>query len=173
MTNTPSPIADTYWVIPGRFMAGRNPLAMPGVIDEKNIKAMLACGIDTFIDLTHKDEFGGVAYAPILEKYQHEKEYQYFNHPIVDFGLPTQTEMSAILRRIHRALKEGCNIYLHCYAGLGRTGTVVGCFLVERGLTGREALAEIIRMRSDLDGGGQFSPQTGEQKQFVMNWKKG
>ena len=154
-------------------MAGRNPLAMPGADDEKNIQAMLACGIDTFIDLTHKDEFGGVAYAPILEKVQSKKEYQYFNFPIVDFGLPTQTDMAIILQHIYRALQEDRNIYLHCYAGLGRTGTVVGCFLVERGLTGSEALSEIIRLRSGLDGGGQFSPQTDGQKQFVMNWKKG
>lgn len=172
MTSIPSPIPDTYWVIPGRLMAGRNPLAMPYKDINETIHAITEVGIDTFIDLTHHHEFGNQSYAPILGRFQNEKVCQYFNHPIVDFGLPAREEMVIILQRIMHALKEGRNIYLHCYAGLGRTGTVVGCFLVERGLSGIDALAEIMRMRYDLDGGEQFSPQTGEQKQFVMNWKK-
>ena len=41
------------------------------------------------------------------------------------------------------ALGEGRTVYVHCWGGIGRTGTVVGCWLVRHGLTGRGALDQI------------------------------
>ena len=40
-------------------------------------------------------------------------------------------------------LQTGRKIYLHCWGGIGRTGTTVGCYLVRSGKTGEEALRQL------------------------------
>ena len=39
--------------------------------------------------------------------------------------------MREILDCLDDALRSGRKVYVHCRAGIGRTGTVVGCLLVE------------------------------------------
>ena len=49
--------------------------------------------------------------------------------------------MRRIQDEIASALAAGRNVYIHCRAGIGRTGLVAGCFLVEQGRDGERALA--------------------------------
>ena len=51
--------------------------------------------------------------------------------------------MSDILDAIDAALRDGKTVYVHCWGGVGRTGTVIGCWLVRHGKTGDEALSQI------------------------------
>jgi protein-tyrosine phosphatase len=73
--------------------------------------------------------------------------------------------MEQVLRFVAEQLREQRTIYLHCKGGRGRTGTVVGCYLVEEGRTGGEALAAIRRWC-----GHAYSPETDEQKDMVRSW---
>ena len=50
--------------------------------------------------------------------------------------------MASILDAIDAALDGGKTVYVHCWGGVGRTGTVVGCWLVRHGKTGDEALRQ-------------------------------
>jgi protein-tyrosine phosphatase len=79
--------------------------------------------------------------------------------------------MTSVLDEIDRALAAGHNVYLHCYAGLGRTGTVVGCFLVRHGLAGDEALRAIRELRRETAFPDSPSPQTEEQARMVRRWR--
>ena len=63
-------------------------------------------------------------------------------------------------------------IYLHCYGGKGRTGTVVGCFLVEQGFTGEEALEQIEALRGEKLMKDGPSPETDAQRAMVIDWRK-
>jgi len=76
-------------------------------------------------------------------------------------------------RTIDAALAEGNVVYVHCYGGIGRTGTVVGCYLVRHGLSGREALVEIVRLRRDTPDGFKRSPENDWQEQMVLDWPIG
>ena len=58
--------------------------------------------------------------------------------------------MNAVLDMLDTALQAGQAVYLHCWAGIGRTGTVVGCYLVRHGLTGEQALARLVTLRAGL-----------------------
>lgn len=58
-------------------------------------------------------------------------------YPIADFGRPTSTDsLSAFLDELLRRLRRAETIYLHCFAGIGRTGTVLACLLKTAGAAG-------------------------------------
>jgi protein-tyrosine phosphatase len=81
--------------------------------------------------------------------------------------------MIEILDIIDLALLEGKNIYLHCYAGMGRTGMTVGCYLARHGTPGDRALEMIQEFSKEIMGDQRLSPETQEQRRMVKEWMKG
>ncbi|MFP4438517.1 MAG: hypothetical protein ACLFVO_14840 [Chloroflexaceae bacterium] len=69
-------------------------------------------------------------------------------------------------------LQTSCDI-IAGLAGIGRTGTVVGCYLVRSGMHGAAALCEITRLRRGLpDGKVDMShPKPLHSGQFVLDWR--
>ncbi len=63
---------------------------------------------------------------------------------------------------------------MHCWGGIGRTGTVVGCYLVHRGLTGEAALARLAAWWRTVPKSALYprSPQTDEQVAYVLGWRE-
>ena len=49
---------------------------------------------------------------------------------------------------------------------------IVGCFLVDKGLTGKEALKKITNLRKSVLNSFLPSPQNRRQSGVVENWKK-
>lgn len=171
MNTFPNPPTGTYWVIPGRFLAGPHPMTLPGFDPEQSINSLLSSGINAFIDLTKRDEISGFSYLPLIQDRSDNPDIKYIHHPIQDFGIPSPPIMRMVLGNIGNLLELGRNPYLHCMGGIGRTGTVVGCYLVEQGFTGEQALAQIVILRQNPGRLWGSSPETREQKEFVLNWK--
>lgn len=94
---------------------------------------------------------------------------------IADFGVPTPERMRRVLDAIDAACAGDEVVYLHCRAGIGRTGTVAGCLLVEHGFTGDEALGWVQRKFRVMTKSAlvRHSPETGEQRDFVARWRAG
>ena len=168
----PRPISESYWVEPGRLLAGE----YPGHFDEeqtrRQIDALIEAGLDMFIDLTRPDEIP--PYTSILfdEAKVYEVEINYQRFPIRDFGLPAPQEMKSILDIIDESVRNGHKIYLHCWGGIGRTGTTVGCYLVRRGRTGEQALNQLAEWWKTVPKSHfhPHSPETQEQADFIRNW---
>ncbi len=162
----PRPIHHSYWVVPGRFLAGQYPGRFSEEHTRQRIDRFLSQGFDLFLDLTAENELR--PYAPLLceEAGYYQVDVEWERHPIGDFGLPTTAQMNALLNRIDAALDSGRKIYLHCMAGIGRTGTVVGCYLVRHGMDGLAALAQV-----DQWCHYARSPETPAQKHFIRHWK--
>ncbi len=127
---------------------------------------LLAAGVTLSLDLTEPGE---------LHQYSVFSEQCSVRHsrfPIPDFGTPTREQMAAILDALDAALEAGHTVYLHCHGGKGRTGTVLGCWLVRRGLSAEQALEKIAALRAAAGLSGH-SPETEEQRAFVRGWQDG
>jgi ADP-ribosyl-[dinitrogen reductase] hydrolase len=161
------PLPNCYWVIRGRLLAGEYPGGQTPVETRERVDKLLNSGVTCFIDLTQPDE---------LEPYDHllPAAVDYVRKPVRDHGLPARPEhMTDIQVCIDHALRSGRLTYVHCRAGIGRTGMAVGCFLVESGRSGAKALEELNRIwqQSKRAETWPHVPETDDQTRFVREWK--
>ena len=167
------PLPNSYWVVPGRLAAGEYPSATDPIEAVARLRALLRAGIDHFIDLTGPGEMPPYAEAARDEADRLGLSFRWERHPIVDLSIPSSPEqMSGILDAIDAAMSGGKGVYAHCWGGVGRTGTVVGCWLVQHGRTGDEALDQVAEWWKDVEKAWRMpcSPQTSEQRDYVRRW---
>jgi protein-tyrosine phosphatase len=168
------PIEQSYWVEENRFLAGEYPGSFDLETARRHMDAFLEVGINTFIDLTQSHEL--VSYDATLKEQAeaHSGDVFYHRFAIRDHSVPSRETMVSILDTIDDALNSERNVYVHCWGGVGRTGIVVGCYLVRHGATNEQALIKVnslYRTRTDTFY-YPTSPETQEQIEFVRTWSE-
>lgn len=175
------PFDRSYWVVPGRLLAGAYPGSENPEEATVKLKRLLDVGVSHVVNLTETCEanYDGL----VLQNYTFELSFLAGaqgvplvcrRHSIKDLGVPTVAEMRAILDEIDQALGEGRTAFVHCWGGRGRTGSVVGCYLARHGLAvGDRALAMIRYLRRTDPKADAESPETDAQKAFVRAWSVG
>jgi len=194
--NTDNPTPYSYWVLKNRFLAGEYPgshdignpfrkvvskfYALLASIKNPNkgwyssklrYNELISSGITSFVDLTEENELPEYQTAITELSIAKGIGINYKRMPIPDMDTPSTGFLSTILDYIDYEISQGKNVYVHCFRGLGRTGTIVGCYLVRHGKSGEESLAEIFNLRRGVLNSWLASPQTDKQRDFVLNWK--
>ena len=89
----------------------------------------------------------------------------YQNYPIRDFHIASsQSEFSRFIKSLYDLLVAGDKIVVHCYAGIGRTGLVVGSLMILDGVPAKEAIDKMSEAR------GRNMPQTQDQYEYLINF---
>jgi len=169
------PVADSYWVEKGRLMAGE----YPGHANDKQALAKLEkfvrAGVDYFSDLTERGEYKLRPYDQHIKHLSkvHKTNLHYRRWAVRDLTTPKIARIGGILDDIDAAIKRGRVVYVHCFGGIGRTGTIIGCYLVRHGMTGQEALNHLDVLRLGTPDWERYSPETPKQQETVLNWRIG
>jgi len=165
------PHANCYWLLPGRIMAGEYPRNFDNESSRAKLRTTLAAGVTQFVDLTEAHEL-----EPYVELMQSEAARQgvtakHERHPIRDLRVPTAAAMRTILHAI--AANHAGVTYVHCWGGVGRTGTVAGCLLVGAGFTAEEAITILASKWVVMEKRQRRprTPETREQFEFIRKWK--
>jgi protein-tyrosine phosphatase len=135
-------MASMRWIEPRRLLAGAYP---------RNLDALVDGRVTLVVDLTDEGE---------LEPYVLPSTIRHVRAAIPDFGVPSEEELRRTLDLIDSE-PDGV-VFVHCRGGCGRTGTVVGCWLVRHGATPAEALARVAPC-----------PETAEQRALIERWTAG
>jgi len=169
------PFSSTYWVVPRQFLAGEHPVELSDADTEARLNALLDAGIQTFVNLTEEREK--------MQSYSHRLHalaadrginVEVLRIPILDRRVPSVDALRGILDVIDRSIGNGQPVFVHCFAGVGRTGTIVGCYLKRHGrATSQDVIEKISVLRSQMPGGRELSPHTPEQIEMVRNWEAG
>ena len=162
------PLPNSYWVIPGRLLAGEYPIGGDYSDARVRLARFREAGINHFIDLTEPGELP--AYRHLLPVYT-----RYQGSPISDSSVPQNvTQVQALLSDIRAAVEAKRCVYVHCRQGIGRTGLVMGCYLADATGNGKSAIKELNQLwqQSERAKSWPTIPQTAEQADYITRWPK-
>ncbi len=169
-------IPQHYPIEVGKLYGGEYPGHPNPDVARVRLRHLVTLGIRTFVDLTAPADLMA-PYGEFLIEMEEETgtPLRRISLPVRDMAIPENVEtMQAILRSIRESIHSSPAVYVHCWGGIGRTGTVVGCWLRECGYDPEAALAHVQHLYASHMPKVRIhweSPQTPAQKDYVRNWK--
>jgi atypical dual specificity phosphatase len=151
MTNTSGP-SRFGWILPGR-VAGSGRPGRYGALEE-DLAFLHGQGVQVIISLLES--------TLNLEDYL-RGGFEPHHYPVEDFTAPTLQQVADVCALTEEALSRGKKVLVHCNAGIGRTGTILACFLVHQGAEPDEAVKEVRHRRP-------MSLETREQVEMVHTY---
>jgi len=120
-----------------------------------DLARLAAQGIGAIVSLTES----------VPEPLVGERRFKLLHLPIVDMTVPETAQIERFVEFVDRMVAKGRPVGVHCLAGLGRTGTMIACYLVTRGMTAGQAIDHVRSVRPG-------SIQTEEQEQMIRRWER-
>jgi atypical dual specificity phosphatase len=127
-----SELAPYTWIDGDRLLASWYPQ------NEQEWLALHALGVTVVINLTEQ---------PHRDSHSLHLDMTEVHIPVPDMTAPTPRQIESAVSAIDLALAENKVVAVHCHAGLGRTGTVLACWLVRTGMDAPKAVAQIRSLR--------------------------
>lgn len=174
-----TPDARTYWVVQDRLLAGAYPGRPASAEHLARLNVLFDAGMRTFINLQEEGETNNsgqtfVRYDGDLRDIaaNHSDMISHLRFPIPDGGVTSVDRMRCILDAIDLSLAADRGVYVHCFGGMGRTGTTICCWLSRHGHVQRgDVLAVLTRLRqADKERASWKAPENENQESFVLNW---
>jgi atypical dual specificity phosphatase len=95
-------------------------------------------GIQVLISLTED---------PLRRDWVNEAGLMALHVPVEDMEPPSQEQLDRCLSAIAKAHEQNIAVGVHCGAGMGRTGVVLACYFVTKGMDAQNAIAKVRRIR--------------------------
>lgn len=153
---------DLHEVVPGKFIAFKGPVELPGVLYQDDED-----GYRSFSPQFYADIFSDFAVKAVVRLCEPRYDAECFEESgarlyDLEFEDCTAPPDSVVEEFMEIADETDGMVAVHCKAGLGRTGTLIGVYLMRRhGFTGREAIGWLRIMRP--------GSVIGEQQQFLCS----
>lgn len=157
-----------WWVDPGEVLAGEYPAMRNDAFHSAGkVNLLVDAGVRTFIDFTTPNDPLD-PYAPTIEAAAEARnlDLRHLSVKIPDLGVLPDAEYDTILGLISEHRTRGV-VYIHCWGGVGRTGTVVGCMLADRGHDYDAILATIKTLRAGTKKSNRPCPESHEQLEVL------
>ncbi len=173
------PTERCYWVVDDLLLAGAYPGHANPKAHQDRIAKLWDAGMRTFINLMEEDELNKddkpfVRYDDILRQRADKLDGRiaHLRFPIKDGWVTTADRMRSILDAIDLSLSQKIPTYIHCFGGMGRTGTVICCWLLRHGYTTKDNVLPLLKdlREADLLRADWPAPENEEQRQFVLTW---
>lgn len=163
------PIYQSFLVLntDGLIFAGEYPGDRDEEIARKKINSLINFGIFHFIDLTEEGE---------LRPYSHllPEKVSYLRFPIKDVSTPDSLEeVKELINEIEKYQISGERCYIHCWGGVGRTGTIVACYLahIMKSASIDEVLLNLRKSFSMMPKSKyRMTPETASQRMFIRRY---
>ena len=123
---------------PRNFSWVNNWLAASAIPDDiRQILWLKERGFEFIISLEELDKE--------IESFIEEVGIKRFYFPVEDFSAPSVDDLMRITDLLLKL--EGRKVLIHCYAGCGRTGTVLAAYMIRKGMSAEEAISYVRSMR--------------------------
>lgn len=164
------------WRVDDELLAGEFPATKDDPVrsDEK-LQVLIDAGIRTFIDLTDADTTDNhlTPYEPRLTKASEMRriDLRRINLPIPDGGVAEGQRYDEIVATIDEHRARG-GVYVHCWGGVGRTGTVIGCVLAAAGHDHGLIEQRLDELRAGTSKAHRRCPENDAQLDVIRRWSR-
>jgi ADP-ribosylglycohydrolase len=156
-----------WWVEPGKVLAGEYPGDRKPAAAAARVNLLVDAGIRTFVDLTTPED-PLEPYAPIVAATATNRrlDLRYCNVGIPDFSVSDDATYDELLDLIGSESGRG-GVYVHCWGGIGRTGTVIGCLLAAGGLGYDDIVSRLAALREGTRKSVRPAPEADSQHEVL------
>jgi len=128
------PTDKSNWVIAGRVLQGAYPIGKTEIEQRQVISALMRVGVGCFVNLVSVQETMQLPdYSGLVKAQQKlrpdDPPAAHVHFPIVDGGTAKDSQVLPLLQELVQRVRMNQRLYIHCYGGHGRAGTICACLL--------------------------------------------